>query len=157
MSFTSGGRELRGGVLIMLETHIVMSSLMFCLAFTLMLLLTLSRALPRTSSSASPQFAHGPNHRSYSFGPRENRFEPRILIVSHSLPLWSPSPVIHWNITSSTLRSTPIKSLSILVFVVCNVIETDVCQLPCRVSILSVTALMRCGGWYIDKKATLAP
>jgi hypothetical protein len=36
-----------------------------------------SRASPRTSSSALPQFAHGPNHRSYGFGPRENRFEPR--------------------------------------------------------------------------------
>jgi hypothetical protein len=44
--------------------------LMFCLAFTLVLLLTLfSRALP--------QFAHGPNHRSYGLGPRENRLEPR--------------------------------------------------------------------------------
>jgi hypothetical protein len=30
---------------------------------------TFSRALPRTSSCALPQFAHGPNHRSYSFGP----------------------------------------------------------------------------------------
>jgi hypothetical protein len=38
---------------------------------------TFSQALPHTSSSASPQFAHGPNHCSYSFGPRENRFEPR--------------------------------------------------------------------------------
>jgi hypothetical protein len=38
---------------------------------------TLSRALPRTSSGALPQFAHGPNHRSYDFGPRENRFQPR--------------------------------------------------------------------------------
>jgi hypothetical protein len=38
---------------------------------------TFSRALPRTSSSGLPQFAHGPNHRSYGFGPRENRFEPR--------------------------------------------------------------------------------
>jgi hypothetical protein len=28
-----------------------------------------SRASPRTSSSALPQFAHGPNHRSYGFGP----------------------------------------------------------------------------------------
>jgi hypothetical protein len=37
--------------------------------------LTFSRALPRTSSGALPQFAHGPNHRSYGFGPRENRFE----------------------------------------------------------------------------------
>jgi hypothetical protein len=38
---------------------------------------TFSSALPRTSSSALPQFAHGANHRSYGFGPRENRFEPR--------------------------------------------------------------------------------
>jgi hypothetical protein len=37
---------------------------------------TFSRALPRTSSHASPQFSHGLNHRSYGFGPRENRFEP---------------------------------------------------------------------------------
>jgi hypothetical protein len=36
-----------------------------------------SRASPRTSSGALPQFAHGPNHRSYGFIPRENRFEPR--------------------------------------------------------------------------------
>jgi hypothetical protein len=86
MSFNSGGRELRVGVLSMLETHIMMSSLIFRLililmlrlAFTLVLLLTLfSRALPRTFSYALSQFAHGPNHRSYGFGPRENRFEPR--------------------------------------------------------------------------------
>jgi hypothetical protein len=38
---------------------------------------TFSRALPHTSSSASLQFAHGPNHHSYGFGPRENHFEPR--------------------------------------------------------------------------------
>jgi hypothetical protein len=38
---------------------------------------TFSRALPRTSSGVLPQFAHGPNCRSYGFGPRENRFEPR--------------------------------------------------------------------------------
>jgi hypothetical protein len=38
---------------------------------------TFSRALPRTSSGALPQFAHVPNHRSYGYGPRENRFEPR--------------------------------------------------------------------------------
>jgi hypothetical protein len=37
----------------------------------------LPRALARTSSRASPQFAHGPNHCSYGFGSRENRFEPR--------------------------------------------------------------------------------
>jgi hypothetical protein len=52
MGFASGGRELRG-VLSMLETHIVMSSLIFCLdlilmfriAFTLVLLLALSLVL----------------------------------------------------------------------------------------------------------------
>jgi hypothetical protein len=38
---------------------------------------TFLRVLPRTSSGALPQFAHGPNHRSYGFGPRENRFERR--------------------------------------------------------------------------------
>jgi hypothetical protein len=38
---------------------------------------TLSRALPRTSSHALPQFTHGPNHRSYGLGLRENRFMPR--------------------------------------------------------------------------------
>jgi hypothetical protein len=36
-----------------------------------------SRASPRTFSRVWPQFANGPNHRSYGFGPRENRFEPR--------------------------------------------------------------------------------
>jgi hypothetical protein len=36
-----------------------------------------SRAFPRTFLYALPQFAHGPNHHSYGFGPRENRFEPR--------------------------------------------------------------------------------
>jgi hypothetical protein len=38
---------------------------------------TFPRALPRTSSSDLPHFAHGPNHRSYGFGPRENHLEPR--------------------------------------------------------------------------------
>jgi hypothetical protein len=36
-----------------------------------------SRASPHTSSRALPQFPHVPNHRSYGFGPQENRFEPR--------------------------------------------------------------------------------
>jgi hypothetical protein len=45
MSFASGGKELRGGVLSMLETHIMMSSLMFRLAFTLVLRLTLFHVL----------------------------------------------------------------------------------------------------------------
>jgi hypothetical protein len=37
---------------------------------------TFSRALSRTSSGALLQFTHGPNYRSYYFGPRENCFEP---------------------------------------------------------------------------------
>jgi hypothetical protein len=41
MSFASGARELRGGALSMLETHIIMSSLIFCLTLTLMLHLAL--------------------------------------------------------------------------------------------------------------------
>jgi hypothetical protein len=53
MSFAFNERELRGGVLSMLETHIVMSSLifhlililMFCLAFTLVLHLALFHVL----------------------------------------------------------------------------------------------------------------
>jgi hypothetical protein len=36
-----------------------------------------SHALSRTFSRVLPQFAHGPNHCSYGFGPRENHFEPR--------------------------------------------------------------------------------
>jgi hypothetical protein len=36
-----------------------------------------SRASPRTSSCAFPQFSNGPNHHSYGFGSRENCFEPR--------------------------------------------------------------------------------
>jgi hypothetical protein len=36
-----------------------------------------SRASPRTFSRALPHFTHGPNHRSYGFGPRENHFKPR--------------------------------------------------------------------------------
>jgi hypothetical protein len=35
-----------------------------------------SRASPCTSSCDLPQFAHGPNHCSYGFGPQENHFEP---------------------------------------------------------------------------------
>jgi hypothetical protein len=69
MSVASGARGLRGDTLIMLETHIVMSFLIFRLA--------LSHTLPHTSSQALPQFAHGPNHSLYGFGSQENRFEPR--------------------------------------------------------------------------------
>jgi hypothetical protein len=52
----------------MLETHIVVSSLIFWLSLILVFCL---------SSCALPQFSYGPNYRSYGFGPRENRFEPR--------------------------------------------------------------------------------
>jgi uncharacterized membrane protein len=41
MSFASGARGLRGCTLIMPETHIVMSFLIFCLALLLMLCLSL--------------------------------------------------------------------------------------------------------------------
>jgi hypothetical protein len=73
MSFASGGRELRGGVLSMLETHIVMSSLifhlvlilMFRLTFTLAVLLALSHVLSlalllvlHPSSLMDPTIAH---------------------------------------------------------------------------------------------------
>jgi hypothetical protein len=36
-----------------------------------------SRALPHTSSHALSHVSHGPNHRSYGFGSRENRFVSR--------------------------------------------------------------------------------
>jgi hypothetical protein len=73
MSFASGGRELRGGMLSMLETHIVMSSLMFRLililmfrlVFTLVLFLALSHVLClalllvlRLSSLMDPTISH---------------------------------------------------------------------------------------------------
>jgi hypothetical protein len=73
MSFASDERELRGGVLGMVETHIVMSSLifrlvlilMFRLAFSLVLLLTLSHVLCLTlllvlhlSSLIDPTITH---------------------------------------------------------------------------------------------------
>jgi hypothetical protein len=65
MSFASGERELRGGVLSTLETHIVMSSLIFCLVpilmfrlvFTLALLLVLSHVLC-LSLLMDPTIAH---------------------------------------------------------------------------------------------------
>jgi hypothetical protein len=41
MSFTSDVRDLRGGALSMLETHIVMSCLIFCLVLTIVLCLVL--------------------------------------------------------------------------------------------------------------------
>jgi hypothetical protein len=96
MSFAFGGRELRGAVLSMLETHIVMSSLifrrvlilMFRLSFTLVLLLALSHVLCLAlshvlclalllvlclSSLMDPTIAH------MVLVHEENRFEPRRL------------------------------------------------------------------------------
>jgi hypothetical protein len=65
MSFAFGGRELREDVLNMLETHILMSSLIFRLVFTLVLLLALSHVLYlalllvlRLSSLMDPTIAH---------------------------------------------------------------------------------------------------
>jgi hypothetical protein len=54
----------------MLETHIVMNSLIFCPR-------SYSRASPRTSSRSLSHFSHGSNHRSYDFGSRENSFVSR--------------------------------------------------------------------------------
>jgi hypothetical protein len=45
MSFASGERELRGGVLSMLKTHIIMSSLIFCLVLILMFRLAFTLVL----------------------------------------------------------------------------------------------------------------
>jgi hypothetical protein len=93
MSFAFGGRELRGDVLSMLETHIVMSSLifrrvlilMFRLTFTLMLLLALSHVLCLTlllvlclSSLMDPTIAHMVLvHEENCFEPRRLSYGPR--------------------------------------------------------------------------------
>jgi hypothetical protein len=61
MSFASDARALRRGALSMIETHIVMSSLIF-------LLCSYSRASHRTSSCALSHFSHRSNHCSYGFG-----------------------------------------------------------------------------------------
>jgi hypothetical protein len=53
----------------MLETHIVMSSIISCLILILVFRLAHTRASPHTFSRALHQFTHGPNHRSYGFGP----------------------------------------------------------------------------------------
>jgi hypothetical protein len=70
MSFASDARELRVGTLSMLETHIMMSSLIF-------LSHSNSHASFRTSSHALPHVSHGPNHRSYGLDSRENRLVPK--------------------------------------------------------------------------------
>jgi hypothetical protein len=66
MSFASDARELRVGTLSMLETHIMMSSLIF-------LSHSNSHASFHTSSRALPHVSHGPNYRSYGLDSRENR------------------------------------------------------------------------------------
>jgi hypothetical protein len=69
MSFASNARGLRGDTLIIPETHIVMSFLIFRLTLSLVLCLTLLLMLSH--------FSHGPNYRSYGFGSGENSFVPR--------------------------------------------------------------------------------
>jgi hypothetical protein len=69
MSFASGVRGLRGGALSMLETHIVMSSLIFLPhSYSHVMPHSYSCALPHTSSDALSHFSHGPNYRSYGSG-----------------------------------------------------------------------------------------
>jgi hypothetical protein len=70
MSFASGIRELRRAILSMLETHIVMSSLSFCLVLTLVLHLTLLLVLC-LSSLMNLTIVH------IVFGSCENCFVPR--------------------------------------------------------------------------------
>jgi hypothetical protein len=70
MSFASVTRELRRCALTMLETHIMMSSLIFRLILILMLCLVLPLML-------FSHFSHRTNHCSYGFGSRENIFQPR--------------------------------------------------------------------------------
>jgi hypothetical protein len=60
MSFASATRELRRDALSMLETHIVMSSLIFHLVLTLVLHLAHLLVLYLVS--------HGANHHLYGFG-----------------------------------------------------------------------------------------
>jgi hypothetical protein len=67
--FAFVARELRRDALTTLETHIVMSSLIFRLA--------LSHTSSHTSSRALSHFSHKSNHHSYDFGSRENNFMPR--------------------------------------------------------------------------------
>jgi hypothetical protein len=60
MSSASGGRELRRGILSMLETHRD--------EFIDFLPRSYSHVSPHSYSSALSCFSHGPNHRSYGFG-----------------------------------------------------------------------------------------
>jgi hypothetical protein len=60
MSFAFVTRGLRRDMWTMLETHILMNSLIFHPILTLVLRLALLLVLSH--------FSHGPNHRSYGFG-----------------------------------------------------------------------------------------
>jgi hypothetical protein len=65
---------------------------------------SLSRTLLSTSSRALPQFAHGPNHRSYGFGSRENRFEPKQFgysLCPHCGDRFPRRPVFCWRVSHS--------------------------------------------------------
>jgi hypothetical protein len=77
MSFASGRKELRGGVLIKLDSYHDEFIDFLPRSYSHVPPRFYSRVLPHKFSRALPQFTHGPNHRSYGFGPRENRFEPR--------------------------------------------------------------------------------
>jgi hypothetical protein len=57
MSFASGARGLRGGILIMPKTHIMMSFMIFCLTLSLMLCLALL-IVHRLSSLMDLAIAH---------------------------------------------------------------------------------------------------
>jgi hypothetical protein len=107
MSFASSGRELRGDVLSMQETHIVMSSLIFCLVLILMFRLAFTLVLHRALfSCALPQFAHEPNHHSYVLFHERTALRLDALGTAHVLivvivsrvglifPLEGPSPTL---------------------------------------------------------------
>jgi hypothetical protein len=77
MRFASDARELRGGVLSMLETHIVMSSLISRLILTLIIRLAFILGLRLTLlHELFPSSLMYPHH-SYGFDPRENRIKAR--------------------------------------------------------------------------------
>jgi hypothetical protein len=115
MSFASGGRELRGCVLSMLETHIVMSLsifrlvliLMFRLTFTLVLLLTPSHVLCLAlllvlclSSLMDPTIAHMVlvhERTALSLDALDTAHVLIVVIVSHvglTFPLVGPFPTL---------------------------------------------------------------
>jgi hypothetical protein len=66
MGFVSVARELRRGILTILETHHD----------------EFSDFLPHSSSRTLSRSSHGPNHRSYGFGSRENNFVLDALVIA---------------------------------------------------------------------------